>query len=771
MRKRIHLLLFISCLIPLLATAQNPTKQQADYAYNTMGYSSSAVLYEAMGSGSLNAAAKIRLADSYRLNGNTESAEYWYAQAIEEESSVKDILHYAQMLQSNGKCEKAIEEYDRYLAMVGAESATPRASLKDCSEMEIKASNQAVVTNVAVLNSAHLDFSPIPYQGGILLTSTRGAANSNIIDQWTNDNFTDLFFAEKGEMGLKTPVLLSGKINQEFHDGTATFDKSGKKMYFTRNSEGKNSKEVIDLKIYSAELMDGKWTNIQAMPFNNKEYATCHPTLSRDGRFLYFASNRPGGVGGMDLYVVQKNGQGWSTPRNLGPRINTAGNEVFPFINQQAELFFASDGHTGLGGLDIYVAQQEDSDWTQVSNLGQPYNSRKDDFGFSMMPSGKEGYLSSNRTGGMGGDDIYQWQADHLETNALTTSNIISVIEENSGERIAEALVVIDQEVAEVANNNALISFMTDDKGKVNPSFATGQSYTIAVTKPGYTAYKKVVSAYELKKAGEWVVALKRKSGKVLSGSIINKKYDRAIPNAVINLFNFCTGENEKLLSDSEGNFTFFLDCDCDFEITGEKERFSKDKKTISTINTDCENTHSINTTLYLNIGSAPISRSPSRSVPTTSAPPTRAIPPVTSTTTPTIRNLSEISIDNVALNAGDIITLDNLYYDYDKFFIRPDAAVELNRILDLMRKYPTMELELSSHTDARGRKGYNQTLSQKRAEVAVNFLVSKGISRTRLIARGFGEEKLRNHCSDNVHCNDKEHQENRRTEIRVVKR
>ena len=720
----------------------------------------------------MNAAAKIRLADSYRLNGNTESAEYWYAQAIEEESSVKDILHYAQMLQSNGKCEKAIEEYNRYLTMVGETSGTPRANLKDCSEMEITASKQAVVTNVAVLNSAHLDFSPIPYQGGILLTSTRGAANSNIIDQWTNDNFTDLFFAEKGETGLKTPVLLSGKINQEFHDGTATFDKSGKKMYFTRNSEGKNSKEVIDLKIYSTDLVDGNWTNIQAMPFNNKEYATCHPTLSRDGRFLYFASNRPGGVGGMDLYVVQKNGQGWSAPRNLGPTINTAGNEVFPFINQQSELFFASDGHTGLGGLDVYVAQQEDWEWKQVSNLGQPYNSRKDDFGFSMMSNGKEGYLSSNRAGGMGGDDIYHWQTDHLETNALTTSNTIAVIEESSGERIAEALVIINQDEATEEDNTSLISFMSDEQGKVTPSFATGQSYTIAVTKPGYTTYKKVISAYELKKAREWIVALKRKEGKVLSGSVINKKYDRAVPNAVINLFNFCTGETEKLLSDGEGKFTFFLDCDCDFEITGEKERFSKDKKTISTINTDCENTHPINTTLYLNIGSAPVSRTTSRSVPKPSAPipvPTRVVSPVI--TTPTIRNLSDISIDNSAINAGDIITLDNLYYDYDKFFIRPDAAVELSRILDLMRKYPTMELELSSHTDSRGRKGYNQTLSQKRAEVAVNFLVSKGITRTRLIARGYGEEKLRNHCSDDVYCGEKEHQENRRTEIRVVKR
>jgi len=759
-----------------LAIAQNPTKQQADYAYNTKGYSSSVVLYESIGSGSLNASAKLRLADSYRLNGNTEAAERWYAEAIEE-SSTKDILHYAQMLQSNGKCEEAIERYTEYLNLVGGEAATPRANIKDCADLNIKASNKAVVTNVEVLNSGHLEFSPVPYQGGILFTSTRGAASSNAIDQWTNDNFTDLFFAERGEVGLKAPILLKGNINQEFHDGTATFNKSGKKMYFTRNSEGKNSKEVVDLKIYSADLVDGEWTNIKALVFNNNEYATCHPTLSKDGRKLYFASNRPGGMGGMDLYVAHKRGEGWSRPKNLGPTINTGGNEIFPFINHQEELFFASDGHQGLGGLDVYVAQEEDNDWVQVNNLGAPYNSRKDDFGFSILANGKEGYFSSNRAGGLGGDDIYHWEADNLETNALRNTNAISVIDEATGEKIPEALISI--ELANGEADNSLISYMTDELGSVQPTFATDQSYTIGVNKPGYTTYKKVVSAYELKKAAEWVVALNRKEGKVLSGEVINKKYDKAIPNAVINLFNFCTGENEKVLSDSEGKFTFFLDCNCDFEITGEKERFSKDKKTISTINTDCENTHSINTSLYLNIGSAPISRTTS-SVPTTSSssprrvvtptpPPTRNIS--TASSGNTIRNLSDLSIDDSSINAGDIITLDNLYYDYNKFFVRADAAKELNTVIDLMRKYPTMELELSSHTDSRGRKGYNQTLSQKRAEVAVNYLVAKGISRTRLIARGFGEERLRNHCADNEYCSEEEHQENRRTEIKVVKR
>ena len=247
----------------------------------------------------------------------------------------------------------------------------------------------------------------------------------------------------------------------------------------------------------------------------------------------------------------------------------------------------------------------------------------------------------------------------------------------------------------------------------------------------------------------------------------------------------FCTGENEKALSDNEGKFTFFLDCKCDYELVGEKERFTKAKKTISTINMNCDDTHPITTTLYLNIGSAPTT-SPTRSVPITSSPtpppppppaPTRVVsapptytPPPVPTGSTVIRKFSDLS-DPSTLNVGTIITLDNLYYDYDKFFIRPDASKELDKVVALMRQYPTMELELSSHTDSRGRDAYNQTLSQKRADVAVNYISSKGISRTRLISRGMGEELLRNECADGVDCSETEHQENRRTEIKIVKR
>ena len=799
MRKRISFGFLAICLgICQLAYAQqNNTKQQADYAFSTLGYSSSVDLYEEIGADRLNALAKIRLADSYRLNSNTESAEYWYAQALEETGEAKDILHYAQMLQSNGKCEAAIEQYNEYLERIEETEATPRATIKDCSELDFKAKTKTFVTNMEALNSTHLDFSPVPYKNGIIFTSTRGNEKSGVIDQWTNDNFTDLFFASKTQGGaFNTPELLKGTLNEVFHDGTATFDKSGTRMYFTRNSEGKNSREVVDLKIYSAELKEGVWTNAEELPINNKEFATCHPALSADGRALYFASNRPGGMGGMDLYVVRKLGKGWSGPRNLGPKVNTTGNEIFPFMNHEGQLFFASNGHQGMGGLDVYVSEQQDGEWIGTENLGAPFNSIKDDFGFSMLKNGKEGYFSSNRKESLGGDDIFHWQSDELAVRGLSHNNTIAVIDEATGERIPEALITIAEGIVssfdqktETSNAdkeiNNQINFLTDSTGMVNSTFATGKTYTVAVNKPGYTSYKKVVSAYELMKAQEWIVAIAKRKGALVNGSVINKKYDHAIPNAEISLFNFCTGENEKALSDNEGKFTFFLDCKCDYELVGEKERFTKAKKTISTINMNCDDTHPITTTLYLNIGSAPTT-SPTRSVPITSSPtpppppppaPTRVVsapptytPPPVPTGSTVIRKFSDLS-DPSTLNVGTIITLDNLYYDYDKFFIRPDASKELDKVVALMRQYPTMELELSSHTDSRGRDAYNQTLSQKRADVAVNYISSKGISRTRLISRGMGEELLRNECADGVDCSETEHQENRRTEIKIVKR
>ena len=762
-------------LVSLMAYAQKNTKSAADKAYDRLSYLKAADLYQQLGAADLDAAAKTRLADSYRLNGDTESAEYWYAQSINADSYSEDFLHYAQVLQSNGKCEAALRQYSQYLKRVGADANLPRASVSDCSEWEFLPKQQVLVTNIREINSAHLDFSPIPYRGGLVFTSTRGSVASEYEDLWTKDNFSDLFFTERtGNQAFTKPKLLQGAINGDFHDGIATFNKSGTLMYFSRNDEqGKNSRNIVDLKIYSAELQNQLWVNVQELPFNDKEISTCHPTLSADGMTLYFASNRMGGFGGMDLYKAVRSGNTWSEPENLGPAINTAGNELFPFINQKNELYFASSGHEGIGGLDIYVAKMKGKGWTKAENLGAPINSAKDDFGFSILENGEEGYFSSNRIGGQGGDDIYYWTANAAVGNSR---NVITIIDEETGERLPDVMVTVVEGIVnekniapigglKVSNDGTdyipytqSISLLTDPKGKVQPDVRTGKTYTILIKKAGYTSLKKVVNAYDLLKTPEFIIPLSKRKGLALKGTVIHEKYNHFIPNAQVELFNFCTGEYEKMHSDELGNFEFYLACGCDYELTGSKERFSTDKKNYSTLNIDCKSAKPINSILYLSVeDEATKPTKPIPPKPTTNVKPSTA-PPVTS------------SLESRPYKVGQIISLENVYYDFNKYYIRSDAARELDHVVSLLKKYPSMEIQLSSHTDSRGNNTYNQRLSQQRADAAVDYIISKGIAPARISAKGYGESQPRNGCIDGIRCNEDEHQRNRRTEIKITR-
>ncbi len=769
-----HYFLLVLLVIPLISYTQKNTKSEADKAYNRLSYLKAAGLYQQLGVDDLDVAAKIRLANSYRLNGDTELAEYWYAQAISKASHTDDLLCYAQVLQSNGKCEKALGWYKHYLKMVGANARLPRASVSDCSEWEFLPKRQVVVTNVQEINSGHLDFSPIPYKGGLVFTSTRGSEASEYEDLWTKDHFSDLFFAKKNTtQTFSTPELLVGEINGAFHDGIATFNKSGTLMYFSRNDEqGKNSRNIVDLKIYRAELQNQLWVNIQELPFNNKEISTCHPALSADGRTLYFASNRMGGFGGMDIYKSVRAGSTWSTPENLGATINTAGNELFPFIDFKNDLYFASNGHEGVGGLDIYVAHKNGENWTKAENMGAPINSSKDDFGFSILENGKEGYFSSNRTGGQGGDDIYHWT---ISASVNSSQNVITIMDEETGERLPDVIVTVVEGIINEKNISPIsglkvnndranytnyytrpISLLTDPKGKVQPDVRTGKTYTILVEKAGYSPLKKVVNAYDLLRTSEFIILLNKRKGLSLKGTVIHEKYNHFIPNAHIELFNFCTGEYEKMLSDELGNFEFYLACGCDYELTGNKERFSADKKHYSTINIDCKTAKPINSILYLSVEDMPTKPKPASPKPATNVKPT-AIPPVIS------------HAESNAYKVGQIISLENVYYDFNKSYIRNDAARELDHVVNLLKKYPSMEIQLASHTDSRGNSSYNQRLSQKRADEAVNYIISKGISSSRITAKGYGESQPRNGCIDGIRCNEEEHQRNRRTEVKIT--
>ncbi|MEM9822751.1 MAG: hypothetical protein AAF985_16850 [Bacteroidota bacterium] len=272
------------------------------------------------------------------------------------------------------------------------------------------------IGNLKVINSEDLDYSASLVGDGVIFTSTRSHHQQKEEKKRKNwkKKLSTLFYAQLGEDGkLRRPSPLQGEVNDRHHEGSASFTKSGDKMYFNRNAAKKNKKGVVHLKIYSATKMEGMWTDVKELSLNGDNFSSCHPSISADGKRLYFASNRKGGFGGMDIYVSYfKRGQ-WGEPINLGPLINSSGNEVFPYIAEDGILYFSSDSQGGMGGLDIFRSKKlNDSDrsWKHKQNMGHPFNSKEDDFGFFVNKECSAGLFTSSRSGGKGRDDIYFWQ-------------------------------------------------------------------------------------------------------------------------------------------------------------------------------------------------------------------------------------------------------------------------------------------------------------------------------------------------------------------------
>lgn len=718
---------------------KNGKKRRADKLQEDLGYMKAADLYQEIQTDKqiVTFSMMENLADAYRLNGNTEAAEYWYSQMIFDTGNPTHFLQYAQMLQSNGKCEEAARWYWKYDHATGAEAN--REFIADCREAEsLKMGWTAKVSNATDLNSPYLDFSPVAYEEGVVFTSSRGI-NQMIVhqDNWTKKHFNDLFFAKKyGEQAFMTPEALSGNINGKHHDGTATFSPDGATMIFTRNNRsGKAANDVKMLKLYAAKKKGNNWTKVRELPFNSDEWASCHPALSADGKWLYFSSDRPGGQGGMDIYVSKNENGQWQEPVNLGETVNSAGNELFPYMDNTGKLFFASDGHKGLGGLDLFSTQKSPSSWTKPQNLGEPINSIKDDFALISNGDGKTGWLTSNRPGGLGGDDIYFWEKT-TPPKKKNNQRVICVTDTRTGERLSNAIVNV---IKTPFTANFESNYQTDDEGTFSLAINSGESYGLTVSKDGYVEKNVAISARELMALDGYCIDLAKPEGVTLSGKVLIAPYNSLLPNAELKLLNRCTGETLDFKTSSTGLFEYLLDCNCDYELTATADDFRAATTSFSTKNADCSGTFAIEKIFELDLkaGNTPA--------------------PVTSSPTPTYRE-------------GDIIRLDDIYYDYNKYFIRPEAAAELDNVVQIMRDNPNMEIELRSHTDSRGTKDYNRWLSSKRAKAAVEYIVSKGIAKNRLTYRGYGEDELQNGCADGVSCEEREHQENRRTEIKILR-
>lgn len=657
-----------------------------------------------------------KIADIHRLLGHNEDASEWYAKAVTmSEATPQQTLYYAEALRGSGKYEMAKKYFEKY-AEQNPNDSRPRKISEGLVNVSsyFKDTASYTVRNLDI-NTKQADFSPAWYKNNsISFVSARAEDAKKVDKRWSGGQaFLDLYAADFDTTRKKAsnPQKFAGKIESEYHEGPMTFDSTYSKIIFTRNNlikRTKTSKEgIIKLNLFEAIIKDGTWSDVKRLPFNSNEYSCGHPTLSRDGKFLVFASDMPEGKGGQDLYVVEYLGEsGWGTPVNLGPDINTEGDEVFPFLNQDGTLYYSSNGMPGLGNLDVYMAQKtSDSQWGFPKNFGAPINSRFDDFGFINNKKKQAGFFSSNREKGKGDDDIYFFDNKQFLLKVL-------VYDKLSGEPINDATVRIAQ------NADTLVTQQTDIKGNTIFKVPKGPEYVFKATKEGYKPNYVPVLSDTLN--GIVRIPLMR-NGFILEALVVDKTTQKPIDNAVILVKNDKTGALDTASRTGlNGKAYPFVLSNNNFTIKADKfGYFLISQVTVSTFNV--------------------------------------------------VGDTIKVKLELSYLAAGSIVKLENIYYDFDKYNIRKDAAVELDRVVEIMQKYPKMKIEMRSHTDSRGSDAYNAKLSQNRATSAAKYIVKEGIAQTRIAYKGYGETVPVNNCTNDAVCSEEEHQLNRRTEFKVL--
>jgi len=418
--------------------AQNSNIKKADAFYESMEYSKAIEFYKKeLKKSKKDSDATAKIADCYRRTSNYSKAAYWYEKAIKlDENNAALKYHYGEALMSNKEYDKAQWSFQEYARLEPNDSRATRY-LEWCQNIDLYLQDSSkYALEVADFNSPESDFGPSFYNQGLVFASARPTSSIDRQDGWTGESYLDLFIAEQMGSNWAAAREVPGKSKSKFHEGPACFSQDDTKMYFTRNVIGKGEKgKIAILKIFESRLRNDEWIDPQELSFNSKNntFSVGHPTISQDDKTLYFTSDMKGGYGGKDIYVVEKRNGSWGTPTNLGPTINTEGDEMFPFIHEDGTLYFASNGHGGFGGLDLYASQYHDDDWSKSENMGYPINSPQDDFGLILTEDKQKGFLATNRKGGKGNDDIYIVSIAEDKALELINQPVASIEKATSG--------------------------------------------------------------------------------------------------------------------------------------------------------------------------------------------------------------------------------------------------------------------------------------------------------------------------------------------------
>ncbi|WP_298328724.1 OmpA family protein [uncultured Dokdonia sp.] len=485
------------------ANAQQGKLARANKKFNQLAYIDAIEIYkDLVAEGFKSYQVFNKIAEAYYYNGKYSQAQEWYGKLTESYADSVSDEHYFRYAQTL----RAIKEYDKsdeMMQIFADRSGNDfRAKLfkenPDYTKVEGYRESYYTVNMIREMNSRYSDFGPSYYKNQVIFASARDTGSiTRRIHKWNNQPFLDLYKSTMKEDGsMSPPSRFHRKVNTIFHESTPTFTKDGKTMYFTRNNftDGdfaKSSDGINKLKIYKSTLVDkekGSWSEAVEVSFNEEEYATAHPALSADGKTLYFSSDRPGSVGLSDIWKVAINGDGsFGEPENLGKPINTEGRDAFPFMSSTGNLYYASDGYPGLGGLDIFVTNPSSEEIT-VASLGEPINSSADDFAYIVNDTLKTGFFSSSRNQGMGSDDIYRFKQKEKPEPRCDVDVLGFITDAVTKQPITDAKVQLmnaDNEVVKEVDVNA--------RGLYRFSLVCSENYVIRATSKLYYAKEVIV--------------------------------------------------------------------------------------------------------------------------------------------------------------------------------------------------------------------------------------------------------------------------------------
>lgn len=730
MKKNSYLINLI--VLPLFVVSQTASIKKAAKSYNNYDYSS--VVDKVGDKKDISTDVIRKLAESYKMVGDYKNAEANYSKvALASDKTPDDIYAYAQILRINSKYTEAAQQMDAYAVLKATDSrvALYNGNKQYISEL-LKDNGQFTIKNLEI-NSVQQDFGPAYYKNDMVYTSSRGKVGP-VARVWNGNklHYLDLYTAKKESSNeLSDPEKISS-IDKKYHEGPACYSKDGNVMMFTSdNYKAKSTDGIRKLQLFETKISkDGKWLEKIPFPFNNNEYSCGHPALTADGNTLYFSSDMPGGKGGVDIYKTVRGTDGaWGKPENLGDKINTEGNEMFPFIHESGLFFFSSDGRPGLGGLDVFATEIKDGNINKVINVGSPINSSKDDFTMVLDAEKKKGYFASNREGGKGDDDIYSF---NLLKPFVFGKTIKGTAKDKEGNILANTSVNLYD-----ANNAVLKTVTTAEDGTYLFNVDADKQFALNGTKEKYFEGKNTANTAVPEDVIISDLVLEKDPGMALKGLVTDSKTNSPLEGVKLKFTDNKTGQVfiEELTP-----------------ATGDVFKPLADKKVNDVLDYKIE---------LLKAGYFPKTVNFNYTIPK-----------------PGIVNVHEalagsLAMDPEVKDIKDLVVINDIRFDLNKFNIRTDAATELDKVVEVMNKYPSMVVELGSHTDCRASKTYNMNLSDKRAKASAAYIKKKITNPQRIYGKGYGESILLNGCACEgavkSTCSEEEHQKNRRTEFKII--